>query len=118
MFSDAIRSLPLFVVSIESELGLALVETGNLDQGLKHTEAAVARLESQKAIEDDDPHRIYLNYAKALKHCNQAAQSTRVLQQAFKTMSDIESKLNPTSKRLFRRRPLNLEIAEQLSVDK
>ena len=118
MFSDAIRSLPRFVVSIESELGLALVETGNLDQGLKHTEAAVARLESQKAIEDDDPHRIYLNYAKALKHCNQAAQSTRVLQQAFKTMSDIESKLNPTSKRLFRRRPLNLEIAEQLSAEK
>jgi len=118
MFNDAIRSLPRFVVSIESELGLALVETGSLEQGLKHAEAAVARLESQKAIEDDDPHRIYFNYARALKRCNQSKQSSRVLQQAFKTMSDIEAKLDPMTKRLFRRRPLNLEISEQLNSNR
>ena len=95
-------------------MGVVMAKNQVLEQGLKHTEAAVARLESQKAIEDDDPHRIYLNYSQALSLSGQKKMSETVLRQAHKTMADIESRLSHEHREMFRKRPLNQQISEQV----
>jgi serine/threonine protein kinase/tetratricopeptide (TPR) repeat protein len=107
---NAIRTLPRFVITIESILGLALAYNGDIATGLKHTEAAVARLESQKAIEDDDPHRIYHHYAEALALAGQKDMAKRVRRQAIKTMTDVQSRLTTEQQVLFRNRKINLRI--------
>lgn len=110
LFKTAIRSLPRYVIAIESAMGVALAKSNGLQAGLQHTEAAVARLESQKAIEDDDPHRIYLNYSQALALTGNTEMSHTVLRQAHKTMTDIQSRLSEDHRVMFRRRSLNRQI--------
>ena len=110
MFESAVRSLPRFVVPIESAMGLALARTGDIETGLRHAEAAVARLESQKASEDDDPQRAYAQYAEALELAGQGVRSKQIWIQAATTMTEVESRLDEPLRGTFRRRPINHRI--------
>ncbi len=116
MFETAMRSLPRFVVPLESMLGLALAHTGEIKKGLRHAEAAVARLESQKATEDEDPQRIYAHYAECLELAGQAAQAQKIWTQAATTMTEVESRLSTAMQPRFRRRAINHRILRRVGV--
>ena len=110
LFESAVRTLPRFVVPIESALGVALARAGDPATGVRHAEAAVARLESQKASEDEDPQRIYVNYAEALEIAGDHGRAQHVWHQAATTMVEVESRLSERLRTKFRQRTINHHI--------
>ncbi len=113
LFESAVRSLPRFVVPIESALGIAIAKSGDPQTGLRHAEAAVARLESQKASEDEDPQRVYVNYAEALELAGAHPRAQQVWHQAATTMVEVESRLTEGLRGPFRQRAINHKILKR-----
>jgi tetratricopeptide (TPR) repeat protein len=111
LFDNAVRSMPRFVVPIESMMGLAIARAGDAERGVRHAEAAMARLESQKATEDEDPQRIYAHLALVLDLAGRHDQARGIWTQAATTLAEIEVRLPEALAGGFRERAINKLIA-------
>lgn len=102
---QAVRSISRFVVPLESAMGLARARTGEAQDGIRYTVAAVHRLQSKKACEDDDPPRIYAQHAEALELAGEPDPAREFWQRAQRTADEIASRLATSIRPLYVARP-------------
>ena len=102
---QAVRSISRFVVPLEAAMGLARARTGAAQDGIRYTIAAVHRLQSKKACEDEDPFRIYAQHAEALERAGEPEQAKEFWQRARRNAEEIASRLATSVRPHYLARP-------------
>jgi tetratricopeptide (TPR) repeat protein len=116
LYELARHNLPRFVLPLGSTLGLALARCGDPQGGLRTSEAAVRRLRSHKACEDEDPQRICAHHAEVLELANRKDSAASMWARAGSTLREVETRLPETVRRAFRERPINRRILARSRV--